>query len=153
MQEASRSIVWRNLLSDIEDEQLEEAGDQKNLQNYVGNYVANFASFTDAVMAVTEVDGALFLDVPGQMNFELLPPVEGGEKWPFKMTDAIAVSFHPDDQGEMNLMKMYQSGITFELPREGHDLPSGPFSKADSIPLLGSYEQIDEPRLNLIMAG
>ncbi|MBG79407.1 MAG: hypothetical protein CMJ39_01710 [Phycisphaerae bacterium] len=144
MQEASRSMVWRNLLSEIE-EQSEDGDEKKDLQQYVGNYIANFASFNDAVMKVTAADGTLFLDVPGQMNFELIPPAEGEDKWPFKMTDTIAVSFHPDDQGQIASMKMYQSGMTFELPREGRDLPSGPFKKAESTRLLGSYQQVNEP--------
>ncbi|MAT80635.1 MAG: hypothetical protein CMJ29_03190 [Phycisphaerae bacterium] len=142
MQEACKSMVWEALLLDAETGERPVADD---LDRYTGSFTANFASFNDAIMEVTAVDGTLFLDVPGQMNFELVPPQEGEEKWPFRMTDTIAVSFHEDESGDINLMKMYQAGVTFELPRKGQELPQGPFEESQVRKWLGTYEQTSEP--------
>ena len=141
MQEASKSMVWRSLLLDADSEEVIESDE---LEQYIGSYTANFASFKNAIMEVTAKDGTLFINVPGQMDYELTPPAEGDEKWPFKMTDAIAVSFHSDDTGDINLMKMYQGGITFEIPRDGTSLPSGPLKDSEVRHLLGTYEQTNE---------
>jgi hypothetical protein len=71
------------------------------------------------------------------MNFELKDPDDEG-KWFFQFTDTIAVSFDRDDSGNVNLMKMYQGGYTFELPREGAAAPAD-LSREEAREYLGKY--------------
>ena len=55
------------------------------------------------------------------MLYELKPPdVEG--KWYFALTSQIAVSFDMNEEEQVIGMKMYQAGMTFELPREGVEI-------------------------------
>jgi len=93
-----------------------------DLHSYVGKYIADFGPFKQARFAVTAKKGTLFVDVPGQMKYELKPPGLDG-RWPFAMTDAIAVSFNRDKAGRVYSMLLYQSGYRFELPKEGRELP------------------------------
>jgi len=89
-----------------------------DLAPYVGRYLADFGSFHDQFFTVSAKEGHLSIDVPGQMDYELKAPEEDG-KWFFAMTDQIAISFVREDQGAVIGLKMYQGGMTFELPREG----------------------------------
>ncbi len=106
------------MLADLPSAEASAANDQEDLSLFTGKYVANFATFKDARFTVSEKDGALAVDVPGQMNFELKAPDEEGKRY-FALTDQIAVSFDRNDEGDVVGLKMYQSGMTFELPREG----------------------------------
>jgi CubicO group peptidase (beta-lactamase class C family) len=83
---------------------------------YLGTYVANFGPFRDVEFTVLFKSGHLAVDIPGQLVFELKEPDEEG-KWYFAMTDEIAVSFERDEAGDVTGMKLYQSGMTFELPK------------------------------------
>jgi CubicO group peptidase (beta-lactamase class C family) len=83
---------------------------------YLGTYVANFGPFRDVEFTVLFKSGHLAVDIPGQLVFELKEPDEEG-KWHFAMTDEIAVSFDGDETGDVTGMKLYQSGMTFELPK------------------------------------
>ena len=109
----------------------------ENYDDYLGRYIANFGLFKDTIFTVLVQNGRLAVDVPGQMVYELKEPDEEG-KWYFAVTDQIAVSFDRDEAGDVTGMKMYQAGLTFELPREGVEIPA-------EIPLeelqkyLGSY--------------
>jgi hypothetical protein len=67
----------------------------------------------------------------------LKPPDEQG-KWYFTLTDTIALSFDRNDDGDVVRMKMYQAGMTFELPREGAVFAME-VDMEDVAPFLGTY--------------
>ncbi len=112
-------------------------GDTVDLRPYLGRYVADFGAFSDARFAVTAEDGRLYVDVPGQTNYELKAPDKEG-RWPFALTDTIAVSFERDDQGSVQVMRLHQGGFDFELPREGYT-PAPDWSRAEVLDKLGRY--------------
>jgi CubicO group peptidase (beta-lactamase class C family)/outer membrane lipoprotein-sorting protein len=113
----SINIVWDTLLGE------EPAGTgAENYEPYTGRYIANFGQFKDAVFTVLVQNDRLAVDVPGQQVFELKEPDQEG-KWYFVITDEIAVSFERDENDNVVGMKMYQAGLTFELPREGFEVP------------------------------
>ncbi|MHC4826043.1 MAG: serine hydrolase domain-containing protein [Planctomycetota bacterium] len=88
---------------------------------YLGVYLANFAAFNNEEFTVKVVNGRLAVDIPSQVVFELHDPNEEG-RWSFVMTDEISVSFERADDGSVNLMKIYQAGYVFEVPRKGSAL-------------------------------
>ncbi len=118
LQASSMSVVFDTLLKDIAD----SADAVKDIEAYVGDYEANFAPFDGASFEVSTQDGKLFVNVPGQMDYELKHPDAEG-KWFFKMTNAIAVSFDFDSSGTPTTLKMHQGGAIMELVREGVELP------------------------------
>jgi CubicO group peptidase (beta-lactamase class C family) len=127
------NIVWDTLLG----EEPAGTGGTENFEPYLGDYIADFAQFKDTVFTVLVQNDRLAIDVPGQQVFELKEPDEEG-RWYFAITDEIAVSFERDENENVIGMKMYQAGMTFDLPREGVEV-------AAEIPLdelqkyLGSY--------------
>ena len=114
LQQGSLPIVFDTLLGELSESESAPEG----LEEYLGNYRANFATFADVDFEVLVQNEHLAVDVPGQMVFELHAPDEDG-KWFFRLTNTIAVSFDRNAEDEVVGMKMYQSGMTFELPREG----------------------------------
>ena len=138
LQQLSVSVVAEHLLAG--DGPDPGASGELDFVPYVGDYIANFGPFKDAVLAVSVVDEKLHVDVPGQMNFELKPPTEEG-KWVFAMTDQVAISFDRNEGGQVTAMKMYQSGLTFDLPRSGFEPKIAAFVMPEQWkPLLGRYE-------------
>lgn len=135
LQQGSISIVFDALLGDPKPEAVQVSAD--DLSSYVGNYTANFATFKDATFEVLVQNEHLAVDVPGQMTFELYSPDEEG-KWYFRLTDQIAISFDRDDSGRPVGLRMHQSGMTFELPREGTEVPVE-IPLAELEPFLGKY--------------
>ncbi len=135
LQSASIGLVFDTLLGDLNPE-----GDSLtgiNTDGLLGKYVANFGPFIDKRFTVSMKDGSLHLDVPGQRNFELRAPDEDG-KWPFALTDQIAVSFDTDENGRSKSLTMYQAGFEFQCMREG--VERKPEIPLDQItPLLGHY--------------
>jgi len=127
------NMVWDTLLK----EETTDTGTSEDYEPYIGKYIANFGQFQDTVFTVLVQNDRLAVDVPGQQVFELKEPDEEG-KWYFAITNDVAVSFERDEAGNVIGMKMYQAGMTFDLPREG-------FEVAPEIPLeelqkyLGSY--------------
>jgi hypothetical protein len=55
------------------------------------------------------------------MAFELIAPAEGEDRWKFAIApDAVAVSFLRDEvSGEVNLLRLFQSGMIMDAPRKG----------------------------------
>lgn len=139
LQQECLTIVWSAMLGEAagSDPASGDEGSAEDLAALTGEYIANFGPFQDATMAVTEKDGRLFVDIPGQMNFELSPPNEEGRR-PFAMTDTIAVSFQQADDGTVELMRIHQSGFDFEVPREGYEYPVE-IDLAELEPYLGKY--------------
>ena len=117
LQESSRQVVYRGLFGDIS----EAAEGEEGAERFVGRYVANFGPFKDARFTVSLKGGKLFVDVPGQMNFELAPPDADGKR-KFTITDQIAVRFDERD-GKVIGMTLFQGGMAFETPREGVEIP------------------------------
>jgi CubicO group peptidase (beta-lactamase class C family) len=127
------NMVWDTLLK----EEPADTGTGEDYEPYVGKYIANFGQFQDAVFTVLVQNDRLAVDVPGQQVFELKEPDDEG-KWYFAITNEVAVSFERDEADKVIGMKLYQAGMTFDLPREGVEI-------ATEIPLeelqkyLGSY--------------
>jgi CubicO group peptidase (beta-lactamase class C family) len=120
LQEQSREIVFKTMLEDLTDDQMLAADEE--FGPYLGKYIGNFGQFKDAEFKVIEQNGRLAVDVPGQMVFELNPP-DGEGKRQFVITDQIAVRFKRDDGGKAYSFVFYQAGYTFEVPREGAEMP------------------------------
>lgn len=136
-------MIWEAILSPPKADEAEvEALDY---EAYVGKYVADFGSFKDQRFTVQVKDGSLAVDVPGQMLFELKNPNEEG-KWYFALTDTIAVSFDKNEEGEVELMHMYQGGLDMEFPREGFEI-KGELPLAQLKPYLGKYRFEEEDQI------
>ena len=138
LQQESLTIVWEALLGEPEAaERLADTAVTDDLSKYLGDYVADFGPFHDTTFAVTEKDAVLFVDVPGQTNYELKPASEDGRR-PFAVTDTISVSFEADEDGTINMMRMQQGGLNFEIPRRGVEFPAE-IDTAELAPYLGTY--------------
>ncbi|MDH5440915.1 MAG: serine hydrolase [Candidatus Bathyarchaeota archaeon] len=112
---------------------------------YLGSYTANFGPFRNTEFIVTIQNGALAVDIPNQLVFELDKPDEEG-KWHFKLIDEIAVSFELDDHGNVTAMKLHEAGYINELPR-------GPPPQEESYPddmerYVGVY-QTEDPNVTM----
>lgn len=120
------------------EEEAETATSDEDLTSLTGQYVATFGQFDQQKFAVTHKDGKLFVDVPGQKNFELKPPAENGHR-EFALTSTIAVSFEKSADGAVNTMRLHQAGFDFELFREGYvPPPEQPIAELEKH--LGFYE-------------
>jgi CubicO group peptidase (beta-lactamase class C family) len=132
LQSAGPEIAWNALLGQLD----EDVAPTEDLRPYLGKYVADFGPFADARFTVTQSEGKLFVDVPGQTNFELRPPGSDGRR-PFALTDTIAVSFERDGD-DVVVMRMHQGGLDFELPREGW-IPAPEVELEELQPYVGTY--------------
>ena len=127
------NMVWNMLLS----EEPTDTGITEDYEPYIGEYIANFGQFKDEIFTVLVQNNRLAVDVPGQQVFELKEPDEEG-KWYFVISNEIAVSFERDEDDNVIGMKMYQAGMTFDLPREGVEIaPEIPLDELQKY--LGSY--------------
>jgi CubicO group peptidase (beta-lactamase class C family) len=127
------NIVWNTLLG----EEPADDGVIEDYEPYIGEYIANFGQFKDEIFTVLVQNDRLAVDVPGQQVFELKEPDEEG-KWYFVISNEIAVSFESDENDNVIGMKMYQQGLTFDLPREGVEIaPEIPLDELQKY--LGSY--------------
>jgi CubicO group peptidase (beta-lactamase class C family) len=127
------NMVWDTLLG----EEPADTGATEDYEPYIGEYIANFGQFKDEIFTVLVQNNRLAIDVPGQQVFELKEPDEEG-KWYFVISNEIAVSFERDEDDNVIGMKMYQAGMTFDLPREGVEIaPEIPLDELQKY--LGSY--------------
>lgn len=90
-------------------------------KQFVGKYIANFAAFINEEFEVKVRNGKLVLDIPSQMVFELLDPDDEGKRQ-FAITNTISVSFGRDENGNVNLLKLHQGDVIFEVPKKGTKL-------------------------------
>lgn len=139
LQQASMNIVWETLLGK---EEPVKAGKPKvaadSHEQYFGDYIANFGPFKDTIFAVSDKDGQLHVNVPGQMNYALKEPNADG-LWVFAVTDTISVSFEKNAAGKVSAMRMQQGGMNFEIPRKG--VPISPEIDPQALQIfLGAYE-------------
>jgi len=111
------NMVWDTLLG----EKPADDGVTEDYEPYIGNYIANFGQFKDEIFTVLVQNDRLAVDIPGQQVFELKEPDEEG-KWYFVISNEVAVSFESDENDNVIGMKMYQAGMTFDLPREGVEI-------------------------------
>jgi CubicO group peptidase (beta-lactamase class C family) len=127
------TMVWDTLLG----EKPADSSVIEDYEPYIGEYIANFGQFKDEIFTVLVQNDRLAIDVPGQQVFELKEPDEEG-KWYFVISNEIAVSFERDEDDNVIGMKMYQAGMTFDLPREGVEIaPEIPLDELQKY--LGSY--------------
>jgi len=127
------NMIWDTLLG----EEPADDGATKDYEPYIGEYIANFGEFKDTIFTVLVQNDRLAIDVPGQQVFELEEPDEEG-RWYFVISNEIAVSFERDENDNVVAMKMYQAGMTFDIPREGVEIePEIPLDELQKY--LGSY--------------
>jgi len=112
---------------------------------YLGSYTANFGPFRNTEFIVTIQNGALAVDIPNQLVFELEEPDEEG-KWHFKLIDQIAVSFELDDNGNVTAMKLHEAGYVNELPRGAP--PQEESYPEDMEKYVGTY-QTEDPNVTM----
>ncbi|MGD9692403.1 MAG: serine hydrolase domain-containing protein [Phycisphaerales bacterium] len=113
----------------------------------IGTYVANFATYRNEEFRVLMKNGGLALDIPSQMVFELIEPGadEVEKRWKFAIApDAVNVTFEQQEDGVFDLLKVHQSGATFNVPRKGTRLAEEAAKLATVDPekvklLLGAY--------------
>ncbi|MDH5781392.1 MAG: serine hydrolase [Dehalococcoidia bacterium] len=135
LQQQSINMVWEALLGEWKDADATDT--TEDYEPYIGKYIANFGQFQDTEFTVLVQNDRLAIDVPGQQIFELKEPDEEG-KWYFVISDEIAISFERDDTGNVIGMKLYQAGLTFELPKKGAEVkPEIPLEELQKY--LGSY--------------
>ncbi|MBL4689736.1 MAG: beta-lactamase family protein, partial [Nannocystaceae bacterium] len=139
LQASVRSIVWESMLEPLNPQSAQ--GSALDPTPFEGKYVADFGPFEDQRFVVSAKDGKLFLDVPGQTNYELLPP-DGDDKRRFAVTDQVAASFELGDNGQANLLRLHQGGMDMEMPREGWTAPAE-IDLAAHAGHLGSYTSED----------
>jgi len=135
LQQLSISLVADALLNEWPEES--DAADGESYEPYLGNYLANFGAFKQEVFEVKMKSGKLAINVPGQTLYALEPPDEDGKRY-FSLSDQIAISFDYDENGGVVGAKMYQGGMTFELPREGIVI-APEVDRSILEPLLGKY--------------
>jgi CubicO group peptidase (beta-lactamase class C family) len=87
------------------------------LKPYLGTFYANFGPYKNTPFQVVFRNGRLAVDIPDQLVFELKEPDKKGQ-WAFVLSEKVAVSFKKDQAGKVVSMTVYQSGLSFELPRE-----------------------------------
>ena len=86
------------------------------MQALLGSYRADFPPLNSEPFQVVYRCGKLAVDIPGQLVFELAEPDATGRRQ-FVFTDALAVSFRKDDQGNVTTLILHRGERTFELPR------------------------------------
>jgi len=89
------------------------------LQKYLGSYRSE-----ELTVEVLIQNNRLAIDVPGQMVFELYPPDES-DRWVFRVTPDISVSFNETSAGQVYSLTMYQYGQELVLLQiESKSLPT-----------------------------
>ena len=117
LQQESISMVWEALLGDLDIGE----GDI-DYGPYLGKYMTKFGPLQDREYTILTRDARLALNTGGETIYDLNPPDEGG-KWYFAITDEVAVSFDRDDEGSVIAITIYESGLGFEIPRVGVEIP------------------------------
>jgi CubicO group peptidase (beta-lactamase class C family) len=159
LQAGSMGLVWDAMLSELPGPPTATSG--ADLEKFEGEYIADFGNFNQAIFEVTSKKGALYVNVPGQMDYELKAPDQNG-KMAFALTDAIKVSFERSAADRVVMMRMHQGGMDFEIPRKGEKI-GGELPLAEMQQYLGEYHfdemdldceiQIKNDRLALNIPG
>ena len=124
LQQGSIGIIFDAMAGDWEPASDGDTGDADSaFEELTGTYIANYAQFEDEKFTVSiEEDGRLAIDIPSQMKFVLDPPGEDGRR-PFAEVPGLAATFERDDDGEAVILRLYQGGLKFDVPREGYEYP------------------------------
>ncbi len=160
LQGTSQELVWNALFGEPaapapeapagEVSAPSSASPSEGFEPYLGTYVGNFFQFRDARFEVEVQNERLAVDVPGQMVFELLAPDAEGKRAFALVPDQIQVSFERDASGAVVLLKMYQGGLAFELPREGAVFPiEVPLEELE--PYLGAYQEVGDKTIQVVI--
>jgi len=121
LREASLAMVFDALLDEWPAESAVTDAGEIEFEDYVGTYVANFATFRNADFEILINDDRLALDFAGKQATDLkLPDKEG--KWISVLTDQVGVSFQRDDQGAVVGLTIHQGSYHFEVPRKGVEI-------------------------------
>jgi CubicO group peptidase (beta-lactamase class C family) len=91
------------------------------LQKYLGSYRFEELQMNFEVLIQ---NNRLAVNVPGEMVYELYPPDEN-DRWFFRVTPTISVSFNETPAGQVDSLTLYQAGQEFILPQiESKSLPT-----------------------------
>ena len=115
---ASVGMVFETLLDETKNETVVEENEHISYEKYIGEYIANFGSFKEAVFNFHVKEETAYVDVPGQMDYELKAPDKDGKMF-FAITDTISISFDKDKSGKVTALRMQQDGMNFELQKKG----------------------------------
>lgn len=142
LQQIAMPLVWESLLGEEPVEAGVTAGtpgaEPGGFDAFVGRYRADFGALRNTTLEVlVNAEGALAVDVPGQMVYALKPPGPDGRR-AFALTEAIAVSFREVRDGRAQVLVVHQGGFDLEAPREGFEYPPE-VPLAELEPLLGRY--------------
>jgi len=104
----------------IHPEAYAEAGEApEELRDYLGTYIADWATHMKEEFTVRYDGGRFAIDVPSQMEFELRPTEQAG-RWTFAIAPGqITAWFERDEAGNVNCLRIQQGPLTFEAPRKG----------------------------------
>ncbi|MBL4659416.1 MAG: serine hydrolase [Alcanivoracaceae bacterium] len=138
----SVQMIWDTLLNESQQEIADniitnEVETKLSYDVYVGEYIANFGSFNDTIFNFHIKDDKAYVDVPGQMDYELKAPDKNGKMY-FTVTDTVSITFDKDDSGNVTALRMQQGGMNFELPKKGL-LIAAEIDVLDLQKFLGSY--------------
>jgi len=93
----------------------------EELQKYLGAYSSEELQLTVDILIQ---NNRLAIDVPDAMIYELYPPDEN-DRWVFRVTPELAVSFNETAAGQVDSLTLYQSGQEWVLPQvESKSLPT-----------------------------
>jgi len=132
----SMVLVAEYLLGELEESEQGGLG-RAEVEDFLGEYVANYLHHTDEVYEVVLVDGALTLDIPTQQPYALVPPDDEG-RWYFAASNTVGVAFDQDTEGRVVGLSIYTSGFRFEVPRKGLE-PTWEIPLEDLQHYLGNY--------------
>jgi len=124
LQQSSLGLVFDALLSErAPDAAVAVEAGAVDTDEYLGVYVANFATFRDEEFEVRATESGLALDIPSQRTFDLKNPDEEG-RWGFVLTDEIAISFERTSADGVTGLTIHQNGFDFLVPRRGFAVES-----------------------------
>jgi len=127
LQQGCISLVFDAIAGEWEAETDVATGDRgepaTDLAACEGVFVANYAHFEDEKFTVAlNDDGNLTLHIPSQTTYTLGPENDKGRR-PFVGFPQIAASFDRAADGSVPVLRLYQGGVQFEVPREGYEYP------------------------------
>jgi hypothetical protein len=132
------NMVWEALLNEEKQIDKPEARLNTSYDEYIGEYIANFATFKDTIFNFHLKGGIPYVDVPGQMDYELKPPNKEGKMY-FAVTDTISISFDRNKSENISAMRMQQGGMNFEIPKKGVEIKVE-INEQELLKYLGKYK-------------
>jgi hypothetical protein len=118
LQAPTSTMVWDALLKDFKKREPKPEVIAGEYDEFVGVYMANFAAFKDAEFTVSTKQGLLYVDIPGQTNFELAPP-DDEDLRAIMLAPSAKFKFVRNAKGKMNTLELHQGGAIFAMLRKG----------------------------------